>query len=176
MIISNNKAEFFNPTNNNFGQLRTPGSTPMGLNETFLAFKPTSVCKRAGFLRVTVSGTIRTVVPNMKFDLYMEFVKHNIHSFGLPIVLEKVAPVGTSCFRYSVDIPVGLAGDSENNQTVASLQFNDTSSVLNFGAYIGADADEVYYALFKYGVQRDELPISPGDIRVLTVVSEYMEN
>lgn len=174
MIISNNRAQFANQTDANTGLLRTYGNSALGANDAFLGFKPASVFKSSGFLSVSGTGSFPRGMP---LTIYMEFRRPGINLYFHVVVLNSTVTTGSgskSFFSFQVDIPVGIISHSELNNAIVTRHLDETTSMAEWGAYITADPDDVYIAQFKYETSYES--ITPGSVKIISVISEYKEN
>jgi hypothetical protein len=177
MIISSNKRRFVNTTTSSSGILRTDDVPTANPNEAFLGFKPVSVCKNAGFLSVSGSGFLSPQAPDRTVSLWMEFSKPGLHSFNVTI-LSGIIPGSSNSgyFTFHVDIPVGINGNSESFVIPLTSHYRSTSNVYLAGAYITADADELYLANIHYQVSIEAAPIGLNTIVLDSIITEYKEN
>lgn len=177
MIIATNKNHFVNPTTDSSGKLRSAGTSTMGANEVFMAFKPATVYKNGGFLSIKGTGYLTNQLANTTITMSIEFSRPGIRSFTVPILYSNVSIQTDGLFTFQVDIPVGTTGPTLPNHAVVTAICRGTTSLMEAGtAYITADANDIWTATFKYIHSYGELPISIAEIQVFSVIAEYKEN
>jgi hypothetical protein len=175
MIISSNRSHFTNLTTANIGRLSTPGYIDMGRNEAFFAFKPATVCKKSGFLTISASGYINTLIDGMILNLLIEISKPGANTDYSPLIYEWTSTHGIHYFSAHVDIPVGNNG-LEGGEIAITSHIDNISTVNNRYSYITAEPDEVFVGYLKYDVTDNLTPLVENTITVTSITATYKEN
>ncbi|MRG46903.1 hypothetical protein GFS24_17410 [Chitinophaga sp. SYP-B3965] len=178
MIISTNKSYFVNPTTASAGNLRTYGTSITGANEVFMAFKPSTFCKKSGFLSIKGCGYLVSQLPNTVITIDIDFARPGIRTINMPILYAPTGPnQADGAFTFQVDIPVGTSVPPVVNHAFVTGICRMQVNMYEAGpVYMNADADDIWTATFRYIHTNGPLPISVGEIQILSVIAEYKEN
>lgn len=173
MIISTNKRSYGNPEAGTSGILQSAGGWVSGQNVSFMGFKPAAYCKKAGYLRITITGYFNPTVLNQALSLNLVLSKPNVSNLQVAVLHDVLITSANNLFTATLNIPVGTGSDPESNSIIIATTLNSSANLHERAAYIDADTDEVMtgHFTYTYGSSVDE-----GSIRVKSVIAEYLEN